>query len=209
MTATDSMEKTPHKASDDDAALAGLTQALSEAGNGDENAPERLLPMVYAELRRLAASKMSGEPAHQTLQPTALVHEAWLRIAASKDIVWHGRNHFFSVAAEAMRRILIERARRRSAAKRGGGWERLDLDHVDVASETQTDTLLAVDEALAKLMQVDRPCGELVKLRFFGGLTLDEAGDVLGISGRTAKRYWSFARVWLYNEILRQEGGTP
>lgn len=206
LNAKQSMEKTPQRASDEDAPLVGLTRALMEAGTGDENATERLLPMVYAELRRLAASKMSSEPAHQTLQPTALVHEAWLRIAASKEIVWNGRNHFFGVAAEAMRRILIERARRRHAAKRGGGWERLDLDHVDVASETQTDTLLAVDEALAKLMQVDRSCGELVKLRFFGGLTLEEAGDVLGISGRTAKRYWSFARVWLYNEILRQEG---
>ena len=163
--------------------------------------------MVYAELRRLAASKMSGEPPNQTLQPTALVHEVWLRIAVSKDIVWNGRNHFFSVASDAMRRILIERARRRRAVKRGGGWERLDLDHVDVASETQTDTLLAVDEALEKLMRTDPKCGELVKLRFFGGLTLEEAGEVLGFSHRTAKRYWAFARVWLYNEIVRQEGG--
>ncbi|MEI6343118.1 MAG: ECF-type sigma factor [Verrucomicrobiota bacterium] len=194
--------------SGEDAALSDLTRALSEVGT-DANAPERLLPMVYAELRRLAASKMSTEPAHQTLQPTALVHEAWLRITASKDIVWQGRNHFFGVAAEAMRRILIERARRRGAAKRGGGWERLDLEHVDVASETQADTLLALDEALARLMEVDPRSGELVKLRFFGGLTLDEAGEVLGFSGRTAKRCWAFARAWLYHEITRQEGSTP
>ncbi len=143
------------------------------------------------------------------MQPTALVHEAWLRITASKDIVWQGRNHFFGVAAEAMRRILIERARRRGAAKRGGGWERLDLEHVDVASETQADTLLALDEALARLMEVDPRSGELVKLRFFGGLTLYEAGEVLGFSGRTAKRCWAFARAWLYHEITRQEGSTP
>ena len=195
-------------ATGEDAALSDLTRALSEAGV-DANAPERLLPMVYAELRRLAASKMSAEPAHQTLQPTALVHEAWLRITASKDIVWQGRNHFFGVAAEAMRRILIERARRRGAAKRGGGWERLDLEHVDVASETQADTLLALDEALARLMEVDPRSAELVKLRFFGGLTLEEAGEVLGFSGRTAKRCWAFARAWLYHEITRQEGPTP
>ncbi len=206
--APESMETTPPQAMDGDSAtLAGLTHALSAVGRGEEQAPERLLPMVYAELRRLAASKMSGEPPNQTLQPTALVHEVWLRIAVSKDIVWNGRNHFFSVASDAMRRILIERARRRRAVKRGGGWERLDLDHVDVASETQTDTLLAVDEALEKLMRTDPKCGELVKLRFFGGLTLEEAGEVLGFSHRTAKRYWAFARVWLYNEIVRQEGG--
>lgn len=194
-----------------EASLADLTQALSEAGVGGANAPERLLPLVYAELRRLAAAKMSGEPAHQTLQPTALVHEAWLRITASKDIVWQGRNHFFGVAAEAMRRILIERARRRRAAKRGGGWERMDLDleHVDVASETQADTLLAVDEALGRLMAVDPGCAELVKLRFFGGLTMDEAGEVLGMSGRTAKRHWAFARAWLYHEIRRNAGTPP
>ena len=204
----DPMKSEQPDGSGEDAALSDLTRALSEVGT-DANAPERLLPMVYAELRRLAASKMSTEPAHQTLQPTALVHEAWLRITASKDIVWQGRNHFFGVAAEAMRRILIERARRRGAAKRGGGWERLDLEHVDVASETQADTLLALDEALARLMEVDPRSGELVKLRFFGGLTLDEAGEVLGFSGRTAKRCWAFARAWLYHEITRQEGSTP
>ena len=204
----DPMKSEQPDGSGEDAALSDLTRALSEVGT-DANAPERLLPMVYAELRRLAASKMSTEPAHQTLQPTALVHEAWLRITASKDIVWQGHNHFFGVAAEAMRRILIERARRRGAAKRGGGWERLDLEHVDVASETQADTLLALDEALARLMEVDPRSGELVKLRFFGGLTLDEAGEVLGFSGRTAKRCWAFARAWLYHEITRQEGSTP
>ncbi len=204
----DPMKSEQPDGSGEDAALSDLTRALSEVGT-DANASERLLPMVYAELRRLAASKMSTEPAHQTLQPTALVHEAWLRITASKDIVWQGRNHFFGVAAEAMRRILIERARRRGAAKRGGGWERLDLEHVDVASETQADTLLALDEALARLMEVDPRSGELVKLRFFGGLTLYEAGEVLGFSGRTAKRCWAFARAWLYHEITRQEGSTP
>ena len=207
-TRMDSMKSEQPGVPGDDAALAELTQALAEAGR-DAHAPERLLPMVYGELRRLAASKMSGEPAHQTLQPTALVHEAWLRITASNAIVWQGRNHFFGVAAEAMRRILIERARRRGAAKRGGGWQRLDLEHVDVASETQAETLLALDEALARLMEVDPRSGELVKLRFFGGLTLDEAGDVLGVSGRTAKRSWAFARAWLYHEIRRLEGPAP
>jgi len=186
--------------------MTDLTQILQAVERGEENSAERLLPLVYEELRRLAAAKMSGEPENQTLQPTALVHEAWLRLTVPGEVQWQNRGHFFGAAAEAMRRILIEKARRRQAAKRGGGWERLDLDHVEIATEMEGDTLLAVDEALEKLAGVDSKAAELVKLRFFGGLTLEEAGKTLGLSERTAKRYWAFARAWLYQEIRQQAG---
>ncbi len=184
--------------------MTDLTQMLGAVERGEEKSAARLLPLVYEELRRLAAAKMSGEPENQTLQPTALVHEAWLRLTVPGEVQWQNRAHFFGAAAEAMRRILIEKARRRQAAKRGGGWERLDLDHVEIATETEGDTLLAVDEALEKLVGIDPKAAELVKLRFFGGLTLEEAGKTLGLSERTAKRYWAFARAWLYQELRQQ-----
>ena len=184
--------------------MAELSQILLAVERGGEKSSECLLPLVYEELRRLAVAKMSGEPENQTLQPTVLVHEAWLRLTVPGEVQWQNRGPFFGAAAEAMRRILIEKARRRQAAKRGGGWERLDLDHVEIATETEDDTLLAVDEALEKLVGIDSKAAELVKLRFFGGLTLEEAGKTLGLSERTAKRYWAFARAWLYQELRRQ-----
>jgi RNA polymerase sigma factor (TIGR02999 family) len=163
-----------------------------------------LLPLVYEELRRLAAAKMANESGTQTLQPTALVHEAWLRLVSEGDHTWQNRAQFFAAAAEAMRRILIDRARRRGALKRGAGAERIDLDRVDVALEADANTLLHVNEALDKLGATDPKAAELVKLRFFVGMDYTEAAQTLGISERTAKRCWSFARAWLFRELSRQ-----
>ena len=150
---------------------------------------------------------MVNEAAGHTLQPTALVHEAWLRLAGDQaHLPFANRAHFFAAAAEAMRRILIERARRKSAEKRGGERERVDLDQVDLASDADDDTLLLVNESLDKLSQEDAKAAELVKLRFFGGLTLEEAGQILGVTERTAKRYWAFARAWLFDELRQSLG---
>jgi RNA polymerase sigma factor (TIGR02999 family) len=163
-----------------------------------------LLPMVYGELRRLAVSKMAREAPDHTLQPTALVHEAWIRLAGPNSRQdFATRAQFFAAAAEAMRRILIERARRKSALKRGGSRERIDLDSVELAEESESETLLLVSEALDKLEQHDPRTAEIVKLRFFAGLTLEEAGGVMGFTERTAKRYWAYARAWLYDELRR------
>ncbi len=179
-----------------------VTQILDAIGRGDAKAAHELLPLVYEELRKLAAARMANEAAGHTLQPTALVHEAWLRLAGSDaNVQFANRAHFFAAAAEAMRRILIERARRKSAEKRGGDWQRIDLDRVDIAAEADDDTLLLVNEALEKLAQEDASAAEIAKLRFFGGLTLEEAAQVLGVTKRTADRYWAFARVWLFDEM--------
>ncbi len=160
-----------------------------------------LLPLVYDELRRLAAARLADESGTSTLQPTALVHEAWLRLANSEDPGWKNRAHFFAAAAEAMRRILIDQARRKQALKRGARATRLDLDRVDIAVEADEETLLVINEALDKLAAQDPQAAELVKLRFFVGLDYAEAADTLGISERTAKRSWTFARAWLYREL--------
>ncbi len=184
--------------------MSDLTFLLSRAEQGDPQAAEELLPLVYEELRKLAVARMANEAAGHTLQPTALVHEAWLRLAGKDShVLFANRAHFFAAAAEAMRRILIESARRKSAGKRGGGWQRVDLDKVDVAADADNDTLLLVDEALEKLAAEDACAAEIAKLRFFGGLTLEEASKVLGVTDRTAKRYWAYARAWLYDEIQR------
>jgi len=160
-----------------------------------------VLPLVYEELRKLAAARMADEAGTQTLQPTALVHEAWLRLTAPGHPEWKNKAHFFAAAAEAMRRILIENARRKHAVKRGAGAKRIDLDKVDVAAEADSELLLGMDEALQKLSQQDPQAAELVKLRFFVGMDYNEAAQVMGISTRTAKRCWSFARAWLYREL--------
>jgi RNA polymerase sigma factor (TIGR02999 family) len=186
--------------------MGDITQILQAVEQG-ENSAERLLPLVYEELRKLAAARMANESAGHTLQPTALVHEAWLRLAGKDaDVQFANRAHFFAAAAEAMRRILIERARRKSAEKRGRDWQRIDLDKVDVAVDADDDTLLLVNEALEKLAQEDASAAEMAKLRFFGGLTLEEAAQVLGVTKRTADRYWAFARVWLFDEMRRTLG---
>jgi RNA polymerase sigma factor (TIGR02999 family) len=174
----------------------------------DANAASELLPLVYEELRRLAAHKMANESPGQTLQPTALVHEAWLRLTGHQDVKWSGRAHFFGAAAEAMRRILIDNARRKRAARHGGGAPRLDIPDLEIAAaEGKEDELLAVNDALDKLAAQDRQKAELVKLRYFVGLTLEEVAEVLGISSATAKRHWAYSRAWLFREIGREGQG--
>jgi len=162
---------------------------------------EQLLPLVYTELRRLAAHKMASENPGQTLQPTALVHEAWLKLGGEENRHWQNRNHFFAAAAEAMRRILTDNARRKLRIRHGGGQQRVDLDENPTAADSEAGHILAVSDALEKFAQLDPKRAELVKLRYFVGLNFAEAAEVLGISEPTAKRYWSFARAWLYEEI--------
>jgi RNA polymerase sigma factor (TIGR02999 family) len=183
--------------------VSDVTRLLSAVDQGDLKAAEELLPLVYEELRKLAAIRMANEPAGQTLQATALVHEAWLRLAGPEAQVWHNRYHFFAAAAEAMRRILIDNARRKQRPKHGYGWQRVDLDQVNVAIQTDDDMLLLVNEALTRLEQEDPQKAELVKLRYFAGLTIPEAGRALGLSESTAKRIWTYARAFLLMEIKR------
>ncbi|MCC9608023.1 sigma-70 family RNA polymerase sigma factor [Blastopirellula sp. JC732] len=181
-----------------------VTQILGALERGDSHASEQLLPLVYEELRKLAAAKMSQEASDRTLQPTALVHEAYLRLVGNGGS-WENRGHFFAAAAEAMRRILIEEARRRASLKRGGEYAIVDLpDDLITAARNESDSLLDLDVALHKLQTADPESYKLVMLRYFSGLTVDEAAESLGISPRTAKRYWSFARAWLQREIERQ-----
>jgi len=184
--------------------VSDVTQLLSAIDAGDSKAADQLLPLVYEELRKLAASRMAQEKPGQTLQPTALVHEAWLRLVGDESARFEGRGHFFAAAAEAMRRILIDRARQNLSLKRGAGAERVNLDELEVAVAADDATLLLVDEAMAKLAQEDPDSAKFIKLRFFAGLTNDEAAQALGIPERTARRHWSFARAWLYREIRRQ-----
>lgn len=179
-----------------------VTSILSQIGSGDPSAAEQLLPLVYEELRKLAAARLSQEKVGQTLQATALVHEAYLRlVGGEKEQSWDSRGHFFAAAAEAMRRILLNRARDRNRLKRGGGARRIDLNQIEVALDTPDDDLLALDEALESLAVEDAACANLVKLRFFAGLTLREAAESLGISRRTADRQWAYARAWLYSRL--------
>jgi RNA polymerase sigma factor (TIGR02999 family) len=180
-----------------------VTHLLEAVGQGDPKAAQELLPLVYEELRRLAAARMANESPGQTLQATALVHEAWLRLVGNSQQNWNSRNHFFMAAAEAMRRILIERARQKSRLKRGGGQRRVPLEDLDLAIHADSETLLLVDEAMAGLTALDPVKARLVELRFFTGLSLEEAAQVLGISHPTAKRYWSYARAWLFQEIQK------
>jgi RNA polymerase sigma factor (TIGR02999 family) len=183
--------------------MSDVTRILTAIEQGDGKAAEELLPAVYEELRRLAAQKLSWEPPGQTLQATALVHEAYLRLVGAENQSWKGRTHFFAAAAEAMRRILIENARRKQRLKRGGDRQRIDLSIAEPPVKEPAEDLLALDEALAKLEASDKLKSELVKLRFFAGLTLEQAGNLLGISQTTAKRYWTYARAWLYREITK------
>ena len=184
--------------------MSDVTRLLQDASAGDPRAAADLLPLVYDELRRLAAHRLAGERNNHTLQPTALVHEAWLRISSNDARTWNGRQHFFAAAAEAMRRIMVDRARRRQAAKRGAGAECLDADELDIPAPAADDQLLAVNEALAKFATVDTRKAELVKLRFFVGLTFEEAAEVMGIAVPTAKQWWAYARAWLTVEIQRR-----
>jgi RNA polymerase sigma factor (TIGR02999 family) len=181
-----------------------VTQILNRAQRGDPQAAAELLPLVYEELRKLAAHKMANEAPGQTLQPTALVHEAWLRLVGSGDPQWNGRGHFFAAAAEAMRRILIEVARRKQRQRHGGGQGREEFQESHLVLERPSDEMLAVNEALDRLIKEDALTADLVKLRYFVGMTLPEAAEALGISPRTADRLWAYARTWLRVEI---EGG--
>ena len=181
--------------------MSEATQLLYAIESGDPKAAEQLLPLVYQELRRLAASRMAHEAAGQTLQPTALVHEAWLRLVGNPSATFQNRGHFFAAAAEAMRRILIERARRRQSVRHGGGQQRVELDQVELAFPGNDDQLLAVDEALEQLAAAHPIEAQVVKLRYFVGLTHEETADALGISVRTAKNYWAYSRAWLFHAI--------
>ncbi|MDO8944721.1 MAG: sigma-70 family RNA polymerase sigma factor [Desulfobacterales bacterium] len=178
-----------------------VTRLLNAIDAGDSAAAEELLPLVYEALRKLAAARMASEAEGQTLQPTALVHEAWIKLSGSDHQQWNGRGHFFSAAAEAMRRILIDRARRRNRARHGAGLQRVNLDSVDIAADTDDETLLRLNEALEKFAGESSSKAELVKLRFFAGLGLAEAASAQGISLATAKRHWAFARGWLLCEL--------
>ncbi len=182
--------------------MSEVTRILSAIEQGDRHAAGQLLPLVYDELRKLAAQKLSHEAPGQTLQATALVHEAYLRLVdADKSPRWDGRKHFLAAAAEAMRRILIDNARRKQSIKRGGALGRRDLDDVEISSPEISEELLALDEAVEKLAHTEKQAAEVVRLRFFGGVTAKEAADILGISERTADRLWAFARSWLMKEI--------
>jgi RNA polymerase sigma factor (TIGR02999 family) len=181
--------------------MSDVTRILNAIEHGDPHAADELLPLVYEQLRHLAAQKMAHEAPGQTLQATALVHEAWLRLVGKEQVQWSGRAHFFAAAAEAMRRILINNALRKRAVRHGGGQYRVDVQELEIATVGKDDEMLAVDEALEKLAAHDKTKAELVKLIYFVGLTIPEAASVLGISEPTAKRYWSYARAWLFATI--------
>lgn len=183
-----------------------VTRILSAIDQGDPHAAEQLLPLVYDELRKLAVQRMAGERADHTLQATALVHEAYLRLVegAQPQDCWDSRGHFFAAAAEAMRRVLVDAARTRSAHKRGGAWRRIDLNRVDLAECAAPDDFLELDDTLNKLARLDTTAFQIVKLRFFAGLSIDQAGKMLGLSRTAAYERWAFARAWLYNELKSQ-----
>jgi len=201
--------------------MSEVTRILSAIEAGDPSAAEQLLPLVYDELRKLAAARLAQEKPGQTLQATALVHEAYLRLVGNQPplapvgergggegVRWDSRGHFFAAAAEAMRRILLNRARDKGRQKRGGDRRRIDLDHLAVADQAADDEVLAVDEALERLAQLHPECAALVKLRFFTGLTMDEAAAAMGIAPRTAHRYWVFARAWLVDALRPDDSST-
>jgi RNA polymerase sigma factor (TIGR02999 family) len=186
--------------------MSDVTRILSLIEQGDSHAAEELLPVVYEELRKLAAVKLASEQPGQTLQATALVHEAYIRLVGNgKDAQWQGRGHFFTAAAEAMRRILVERFRRKQAFRHGGNRQQVPLDEAELAVPALDYDLLAVDEALDRLAAADPAVAELVKLRYFAGMTIQEAAKVLGVSSRTANDYWTYAKAWLLRAI---EGRT-
>ena len=187
--------------------MSDVTRLLEAIQHGDPKAAEELLPLVYEELRKLAAHKMSHEAAGHTLQPTALVHEAWLRLGGAEGAQFENRAHFFAAAAEAMRRILIDRARRKQAQRHGGGQEHVDVHDMEIAAPQPDDEMLAVNDALEKFARAEPLKAELVKMRYFAGLTIEETAQVLGLSPATAKRHWVFARAWLYAEVQQVRGG--
>lgn len=183
-------------------AMNDVTRILQVIDQGDPRAAERLLPLVYEELRKLAAARMAQESLSHTLQATALVHEAYLRLVSAEAAQhWNSRGHFFAAAAEAMRRILINLARDKRRLKRGGHWRRVDLEQIELADEASPDDLLSLDASLFRLENESPECAQLVKLRFFAGLSISQAADAMGISPSTAKRHWAYARAWLYDAL--------
>ena len=179
-----------------------VTRILSAIAHGDPHAAAQLLPLVYDDLRRLAAARLAAEPAGNTLQPTALVHEAYLRLVGTPDgDQWDHRGHFFAACAEAMRRIVVDAARRKKMAKHGGGLNRHDATELAIAALQPDEDIVALDEALTRFAAIEPQKAELVKLRYFGGLTIEEAADALGISPGTAKRYWAYSKAWLFQAI--------
>ena len=188
--------------------MSEVTRILDAIEQGDLHASEQLLPLVYDELRKLAANKLAHEQVGQTLQPTALVHEAYLRLVQGEGQQWDGRGHFFAAAAEAMRRILIDNARRKQAEKHGGGWQRHELLESELAVDSNSEQLFVVDEALSRLAEREPEIARLVELHFFAGLTLEEAGRCLGMSSRTAYRHWAYGRAWLRCELDRAGGAS-
>jgi RNA polymerase sigma factor (TIGR02999 family) len=186
-----------------------VTRILEAIDQGDPGAADRLLPLVYDELRKLAATRLAREKPGQTLQATALVHEAYLRLVSRDDAKpWNSRGHFFGAAAEAMRRILVENARRKARIRHAGGLNRIDLDRIDLAADEASDELLALNEALDRLAEEEPTVAEVVKVRHFAGLTIEQAAAALGISVRTANRHWAYARAWLYQHLNRPDGTT-
>jgi len=192
-----------------DHAVGEVTQLLIELKRGSKNAEDRLVPLVYSELRRIAAQFLRREAPGHTLQPTALVHEAYLRLTRMQEIDWQSRSHFFAIAATLMRRILVDHARAHLAQKRGVGWKAVDLETTVLISPGRSEEILALDDALQELAQLDERQCRIVELRFFSGMSEEETGQVLGISARTVKRDWRVAKAWLYNQLNRRtnEGG--
>ncbi len=190
--------------------MSEVTRLLDALQQGDAGAAADLVPLVYTELRRLAAQRLSQEPAGQTLEPTALVHEAYLRLVGDRPArQWDSRGHFFAAAAEAMRRILIDQARRRKSLRHGGGFDRKELDHAEVAAPEPDLDILALEEALERFETADPLKARLVKLRYFAGLTIPQAAEALGISTTTADRYWAYARAWLHAELKKGDPDRP
>lgn len=183
--------------------MSEITVILERAQAGDSSAAEQLLPLVYEELRRLAASRMAREAPGQTLQPTALVHEAWLRLSQNSRSEWRNRDQFYAVAAEIMRRILVDRARRRSTRKHGGEFERVELQDLDVAVPADDEIVMQVHEALQQLEREDPEKAQIVKLRFFVGLDYEDIAQLLGVSDKTVQRHWTFAKAWLARAIQK------
>jgi RNA polymerase sigma factor (TIGR02999 family) len=186
--------------------MSDVTRILSAIEQGDPRAAEQLLPLVYDELRKLAAQRLAKEAPGQTLQATALVHEAYVRlVGAGEEQPWEGRGHFFAAAAEAMRRILIEAARRKGRQKRGGALKRVDLNSADLVSRSAPDELLIIDEAINKLAADDAEAAQLIKLRYFAGLSVEDAAEMAGISRSTAYEHWAYARAWLHRELYGEQ----
>ena len=188
--------------------MSDVTRILHSIEQGEAESTDKLLPVVYDALRRMAAQKMSAEPAGHTLQPTALVHEAWLQLVDAPNQTWQNRAHFFGAASEAMRRLLIDRARRKQAKRRGAGAALLDVDDFEIAAPQADDQLIALNDALDRFAQLEPQQAELVKLRYFVGFKIEEAAEILGISEATAKRWWAYARAWLFREISTPDRPT-